>query len=197
MYKHQLDRIEKDIKAHKPHKKWEYLFPNEDINWEQIHQIPFKCTIDSKLRNFQYKFLMRIVATNKFLFLCNRSASNLCEFCSRQIETQMHLFIQCDIIQDFWNQLQNYLTQKNLTTVISNVEKCFGRGGKENELIDFIIICAKYYIHSCKYKVILPHLDHFKSILKYRCEIEKIITINLKFIIKNGKNFCPLTLIDL
>ena len=138
---------------------------------------------------------MRIVATNKFLFLCKRTGSNLCDFCNMEIETQEHIFIECDVTQNFWNQLKNYLIQQNFTVNISKLDMCLGKGGNENELIDFIIICAKYYIYSCKYKLILPHIEHFKSILEQRREIEKIIALNndkIEIHNKKWEKFLPL-----
>ena len=68
----------------KSHRKWEELF-REELNWNQIHKMPFICTIDTRLRYFQYKFIMRIIATNKFLYRCRKSDSNLCSFCNRNI----------------------------------------------------------------------------------------------------------------
>ena len=41
--------------------KWTNDFKNYDIVWEVAYQMANRCTIDMKLRNFQYKYLMRIV----------------------------------------------------------------------------------------------------------------------------------------
>ena len=50
--------------------KWTNNFHNYDIVWEVAYQMAHRCTIDMKLRNFQYKYLMRIVPNNKYLFKC-------------------------------------------------------------------------------------------------------------------------------
>lgn len=50
--------------------KWENEFDDKNINWKNVYTHYFKNTISSKLRNFQYKFLMKIVATNDYLYKC-------------------------------------------------------------------------------------------------------------------------------
>ena len=52
-----------------------------------------RCTIDMKLRNFQYKYLARILPINKYLFKCKLDPTFLCEFCAMQEETNTHLFL--------------------------------------------------------------------------------------------------------
>ncbi|KAH3884905.1 hypothetical protein DPMN_008891 [Dreissena polymorpha] len=72
--------------------KWQVLFGENELNWKHIFTMPYKATIESTLRNFQYKYIHRIIATNKYLFKCKLSNSNLCDFCSENIETIEHLF---------------------------------------------------------------------------------------------------------
>ena len=49
-----------EIKVVKPQQKWNDTFPNETLNWKTIYLVAQKSTNDIKLRNAQYKFLMRI-----------------------------------------------------------------------------------------------------------------------------------------
>ena len=138
LYNTQIDKLGKNIKAHL---KWETHFQEEQINWKEVHKIPFNCTIDAKIRSFQYKFVVRIVANNRYLPLCKKASSNLCDFCNRNIETQIHLFAECEIIQDFWNRLEFFMMQNGWTVRLSKFDKCLGRCCEENTLINFIIIC--------------------------------------------------------
>ncbi|KAH3690049.1 hypothetical protein DPMN_191796 [Dreissena polymorpha] len=69
-----------------------FLFGENELNWKHIFTMPYKATIESTLRNFQYKYIHRIIATNKYLFKCKLSNSNLCDFCSENIKTIEHLF---------------------------------------------------------------------------------------------------------
>ena len=68
LYKLQLD-VEK-VPTIKAEEKWAKEFPQREMNWSQFYQISFSCTVDVKLRNFNYKYLMRIIPNNRYLFKC-------------------------------------------------------------------------------------------------------------------------------
>ena len=61
-------------------------FPQQEINWSQFYQMSFSCTVDVKLKNFNYKYLMRIIPNNRYLFKCKLVPSVLCNFvqCKRK-----------------------------------------------------------------------------------------------------------------
>ena len=76
-----------EIKTAKPQQKWNETFLNSNLNWKAFFLAAQKSTIDIKLRNFQYKHLMRIIPTNQFLTKCHITSSTLCDFCNMEIET--------------------------------------------------------------------------------------------------------------
>ena len=49
--------------------------PNE-VNWKEVYSLPFKATIETKLINFQYKFIHRRITTNSFLHKVGKSPSD-------------------------------------------------------------------------------------------------------------------------
>ena len=49
----------------------------ENFDWRSIYLLPRKCTLSVKLRNVQFKFLHRRIATNSFLFKINVSDRSL------------------------------------------------------------------------------------------------------------------------
>ena len=55
------------------------------LDWEKIYLLPFKATLDTKLREFQYKILNRILYTNKMLFKFKKVDSPLCDFCEKGV----------------------------------------------------------------------------------------------------------------
>ena len=50
--------------------KWlaEDLIGNETVNWESTYSLPFWCSKETKLREFQFKLLHKRIATNDFLY---------------------------------------------------------------------------------------------------------------------------------
>ena len=91
--------------------KWIADFPDQDFNWSQLYTMALKGTIDLKngkrkvqecqLHAFQYKYLLRILPNNKFLFKCKIPPSVLCDFCSMHEEGNAHLFWECWYVHDF------------------------------------------------------------------------------------------------
>ena len=64
--------------------KWIRNCEMEDVknfDWRSTYLLPRKCTLSVKLRNFQFKFLRRRIATNSFLFKIKVSDTDLCCFC--------------------------------------------------------------------------------------------------------------------
>ena len=85
------------------------------MNWSQFYQMNFSCTVDVKLKNFNYKYLMRIIPNNKYLVKCKLVPYVLCEFCSMQV----YLFWQCWYIQDLSSKVQEILTSNNMEIQLS------------------------------------------------------------------------------
>ena len=187
LYNEQINVLKYDIKAHN---KWESHFNDGHLNWSKIHELPFRCTIDTKLRFFQYKFIMRIIATNKFLLKCKKTTSNLCDFCYSNVETQIHLFFDCAIVQHFWGEFQQFLKTKNIDIELNRKIVCFGTEQIANEqIINHLIIQAKYFIYTCKLKNIEPTITYFKHVIKQTQQIEKIIAFKNDKIEQHNKKW--------
>ena len=118
---------------------------------------------------------MRIIPTNKYLLKCNLTQSILCDFCNNNIETVNHLFWECQITQQFWSELKTFLSNLNITLTLDLLTITFGEKeqGFQNMIINFIIICSKYFIFRSKYMNTTPCLTMFKNYLYKRIDIEK------------------------
>ncbi|MCG7875526.1 MAG: reverse transcriptase domain-containing protein [Candidatus Thiodiazotropha endolucinida] len=136
--------------------KWNDIFINENLNWKIIYTIAIYATNDIKLRNFQYKYLMRIIPTNTFLLKCNIASSALCDFCLMDIESINHLFWECRHVQHFWMDLSNLLQECNLDLALNLKTITFGitHGLKklDTQVKNYIILLGKYYIFKNKYQ---------------------------------------------
>ena len=174
----------------KQEKKWEKIHNNNLIEWKNNYTRIFKTTIDTKMRSFQYKFIMNIVPTNAYLYKCRLANSTLCDFCSRHEETIEHIFWKCNHIQALWNNLVNFLKEKNITLTLSFQDICFGvkTSSINTNAINFMILVMKYYIMQMKFRKQLPIFLHYKNYLKIRIKIEQEIAfINNKIQQHNKK----------
>ena len=71
---------------------FENLLQADDYEWNNIYLLPRLITIDSIMRNFQYKILHNVLFLNKQLFLFNKTLSPLCSFCNTDDETVIQIF---------------------------------------------------------------------------------------------------------
>ena len=122
------------------------------LDWEKIYLLPFKTTLDTKLREFQYKILNRILYTNKMLFKCKKVDSPLCDFCEKELETIEHLFFHCTKVSMFWNDLKSVLDSFNITIRFDIMNVLFGILDTDDIsiLVNYIILESKYFIYRCK-----------------------------------------------
>ena len=135
-------------------------------------KLPFQVTNDFALRSFQYKFLHRIIPTQRFLFLRKISDTELCTFCEGDIETMEHLFYGCAISQQFWNDVIQLLrTQCGIFRELAKVDILLGNPELKT-IENILILFTKRYIFRCKCRKSLPRLVEWLSKLKFEHEAE-------------------------
>ena len=69
-----------------------------------VYELPFKITIENKLRSFQFKLIHNILPTNQRLWKMNVKSSPKCEQCDAPCETTSHLFYECPAVKMFWEK---------------------------------------------------------------------------------------------
>ena len=177
LYNFQLKKQE--IPEFTQHNKWKLDLNKNEINWKQIYNNTFIQTIDSNLRNFQYKFLMRIIPTNDVLLKYKIKSSNLCDFCNMNVETNKHLFWECIHAQHFWVEIANLFRTYNIELRINYEIISFGLIEHiqlpHTKAKNFIILCAKYFIFLNKCRNTIPSIVNFKSYLFKQIDVEKQI----------------------
>jgi hypothetical protein len=160
--------------------KWAEEFENNNLEWNNIFNSYISSTLDIKLRNFQYKYIYRITSTNKRLFKQNIVNCNLCEFCNMYIESLKHLFWECNHIQVFWNSLDQFLKSCNIFINLNFKTVSFGVSDysfNDNNIYNFILFHAKYFIFINKCLKTNPSFEKFKRYLFSKIEIEKQISL--------------------
>ena len=77
----------------------------DEVEWNYIHYANFKCTIETQLRSFYFKFFHKAICTNQFLHRIGRTDSPNCYFCNILPETILHLFCECEKVSPLWDEL--------------------------------------------------------------------------------------------
>jgi len=140
--------------------KWEGNYPSLLSEWTKIYSLPFKVTLDTNLRAFQYRFLNRIVYTNYKLFAFKIVDSPYCTFCKNEAESPEHLFFFCKVADMFWKEVLSWIAlSSNEVKDISDVS--FGKFNinKDFIIINHVLLLAKFFIYRYKLDKKEPSLD--------------------------------------
>ena len=123
-----------------------------NIDWRTTYKRIKEVTMQSKVQEFQYKLLHRILPTNKFLKMCNIVESDQCYFCSHAVETLSHIFFDCIHIRALWDELCDWLDPYiDFTPYCKKPIIMIGANLPENNtLVNHILFLVKRYIYVTK-----------------------------------------------
>ena len=141
-----------------------FKYPHSAVDWEKAYSLSFCSSMDSKLREFQYKVLNQIVFTNEKLFRFGITQSPLCAFCQKEDEFIEHLLFFCKESCEFWKHVLSWLRDKDIYVgELKEVDLIFGKFDIQDDftLINHILLLGKYYIYSRKCQNAKPSLKGF------------------------------------
>ena len=160
--------------------KWDQIFPNIDLNWKVIYTVPKVCCKNTKLHWFQYRILHRILATNDLLVKMNIKQNNLCTFCNEEIEKLEHLLWQCNTVNTFWENVEQWIYDKtDYFITIDKVRAIFGipNISKPSIPVNYLLTVTRYYIYNCKLNENNLTIPGWQVFIKQYLEVEKLIAI--------------------
>ena len=130
-------------------------------------------TQDVKLRNFQYRLLLNKIFTNDTLYKWKIVHSPLCEYC-KEIQSVVHLLIDCEHSAKIWKDLESILEQKNVLRwdkwyiMTNNVHP------KPTNVINTIVLLVKFTLFARKcqkvqrnFSMILKTIKEYYNVKKY------------------------------
>ena len=115
--------------------------------------------METKLREFQFKILNRIVFTNEKLFRFGMAESDKCVFCQTEVESIEHLLFSYKICSVFWKHALSRLRDNNIIDEnLKEEDIIFGKFdvGDDFLLVNHILLLGKYYIYSKNVKRVCP-----------------------------------------
>ena len=126
---------------------------NVIIEWEKVYSLPFCTTLESKIREFQYKILNCIVFTNVKLYRFGLADSPSCTFCQDEAESIEHLLFFCKISFEFWKHVLSWLKDDDIyIDTLKDTDLIFGKFDNRDDftIINHILLLGKYYIYQKK-----------------------------------------------
>ena len=104
----------------------------QNISTKAVYELPFKVTMENKLRCFQYKVVHNILPTNSNLYNMKLRTSPSCDCCSHPHENLVHLLYECPVIQIFWQRVISWWNEKRSENFLIFVQKSVYSGEKRN-----------------------------------------------------------------
>ena len=149
--------------------KWNVEYMLDQKEWQSVYMLPKYTVNDTKLWSFQYKLIHRILPTKSFLMKIKITRDNICSYCANDIETVLHLFIDCPVVKKFWESWMKWISQYVKSQIVLCPKSIlFGFYNQKNcDIVDCVLLLAKYYIYSTKFRE-KPQLaiTAFENILK-------------------------------
>lgn len=161
--------------------KWGEIL-GEDLIWKHIFKLPFTVTVNTKLQWLQYRINHRILATNKFLCKIKLIDNPLCTFCKLEDETVEHILWNCEIIQNFLQDIDYWFLSGGVSLPLNKLNFIFGDISKirKGDPYNLIFLYTKQYIYNSGCFLKDLSLSAIKEKLKYMYNLEKIMAVKNK-----------------
>ena len=149
----QLLKKKDDGKIRAIKEKWEQRLGVQIIleDFYKSVALMYKTTNVPKLRSFQYRLLMNAIVTNKNLKLWKIKDTDLCSFCCREVETELHLFCGCDMVKALWVEVREIINiyDNSAPPIIFDPFNilCNTIHAKPTHIANFICLLTKQYIY--------------------------------------------------
>jgi len=92
-------------------KRWNKI-PVEKTNWRKIFKSVQKTCRENRLREFNFKFIHRIVVTKKELFRFNIKSDSNCIYCGEP-DSIDHTFLDCQFTKSFTQEVLQWFNADN------------------------------------------------------------------------------------
>lgn len=159
-----------------PLQKWMHLLGNiTQEEWDSYNGL-ISNTAEIKLKEFQFKINNHILVTKSFLYKIKKVENDRCSFCNQHSETILHLFYYCNKVKEFWSDLQKWLETKADITLYVTVKSVIFSKQSQNDLINYILLLAKYYIYRTKFFTNLVRIETFIPYLRKKFQNEMYIS---------------------
>ena len=148
VYRHLIEKISAQPTAQKTITAKLQVIQGKEyvIDSPGVYMLPRKVTMDSASRNFQYRVLNNIVYFNEQLFKMNLSDNPYCSFCKSSYENVIYVFSECNIIENIWSKLREWLSPELNLSVLTPQNAILGILAKDapfHLLINHILILFK------------------------------------------------------
>ena len=133
-------------------KTWdEIMEPKDDKFWERTFGLIRAVTKETKMQQFQFRIVHRILATNSRLHKYGKKESPNCHACPAVKDTVEHALLECPQVNQFWSSvIERFCQLEHSETFDPTIENTIlGQTSNSQNIQKFNFVClhAKYYIY--------------------------------------------------
>ena len=126
--------------------------------------------------------MQRISGTNVVLAHMDVEKDVTCSFCGKEPDAIEHIFLRCEHVKRFWEQLQTVVNNACTNGLFVNLNESVvlfwhDCNFNSDETFELIILLAKFFIYKCKVKKNILQFHLCKNYLKTAFEAYKHIAI--------------------
>lgn len=156
--------------------KWDQIIGTKDDEyWEKTFSAIRAITKETKLQQFQFKIVHRILATNSKLFKYKIADTPMCYLCPNTEDTLEHALFECPTVHRFWHTIMEQFCDKehleNIDPTLEGVLLARVSNNQADRKYFFIALHAKYYIYVTRRDKKQINYTAFKEILKKKLQI--------------------------
>ena len=141
--------------------------------WNKTYNLTSNIKNDNKLKFLQYQINRNSLYTNYRVNKFKNDISPYCTFCSGPqslnppFEVISHLFHNCSISLNLWIEVGNWLRGLNIDIPLNRNILLFGYHEQPfNSVVNYNILCVKYFIWKSKFKSQELHLRSYQYFLR-------------------------------
>ena len=160
--------------------KWAEIYNTADNIWEGVFELPYKVCTETQLQSFQFKIIHRFFPCNYSLALWYEDVSNICQYCTKDVDTLEHYFMQCPDVKIFWSRLmQLWENTYGFSFALSKLDILFGIINENDDVVidalNYCILVGKWYIYFVKYSSKKISFLHYLHLLKTKLQVLELI----------------------
>ena len=136
-------------------KRWTERLSLNGEHWAKIFKTTRKLCKETKLKEFQFKFVHRILVTKRQLFKYGIKTDDECCFCG-EIDSIDHTFIHCSFTKSFiqkvirwFNTTYNSQISPTLEELLFGITPILTEESTTNKF-NYITLFMRYFIYRCK-----------------------------------------------
>ena len=150
------------------------------LNVKAVFELPFKVTVENKLRSFQFKLIHNIIPTNHSLYKMNIKVSPKCERCLFPNETLIHMLCECPDVKIFWQDIMMWWNNKRADNINpNNIEILYGYKPETTSFyaLNHYLLIAKYHVFLARNQSETQSLKVFLALLNSKIKCERQMAI--------------------